>query len=123
MLASVSDQTKSRAGSRIHVSAAESNGRFPGLRPMLITNDRMRDHKLELLDPRLFRRWCSCHIVNYNITSAGDDETEVREVEFCAADFFSREIQGNPTPGSDTTTWHFPVSEWDEHDRLCIQIP
>lgn len=128
MLASVSDQTLSRGNRNIDVAASDSYGRFPGLRPMLITNDQMRDHRWELLEPRLFRRWCSCHIVNYNLTEFVEDEWEERTAEFCAADFFSHEIQGNPSPGREVDSacglaWHFPVSEWDEHDRLCIRVP
>lgn len=129
MLASVSNQTLSQDNKAMHVSASDSDGRFPGLRPMLITNDQMRDHRWELLEARLFRRWCSCHIVNYDLTEYVEDEWEERRVKFCAADFFSREIQGNPSPGAEEGSccrlaWHFPVSEWeDEHDRLCIRVP
>jgi len=128
MLASVSDQTVSRNGTNIDVPTDNDDGRWPGIRPMLISNDQMRDHKLELLEPRLFRRWCSSHIVNYSV------KNNKTEISFFAADFFSREIQGNPTPapfslsgqeesGNGATAWHFPVSDWDNHERLCIRIP
>ena len=110
------------------VGAADDDGRFPGVRPMLITNDQMRDHKLELLEPRLFRRWCSCHIVNYNFPEPYYDEWDARALEFHAADVFSREIQGNPSDSheemndSGSLAWHFPVSEWDQNERFCIRI-
>lgn len=89
---------------------------------MLITNDQMRDHKLDLLEPREFRRWCSCHIVNYNITQIVEDEWEEREVEFSPADFFSREIQGNSHGIGKGLIWHLPVSEWEEPSRFCVWI-
>ena len=110
------------------VDAANKDGRFPGIRPMLITNDQMRDHKLELLEPRLFRRWCSCHIVNYNFPDSYNDEWEERPLDFYPADAFSREIQCNPSHSSadgsvvGSLCWHFPVSEWNEHERFCVRI-
>ena len=128
MLASVSEQLVSRNGIDIDVSPDNNEGRWPGTRPMLITNDQMRDHKLELMEPRLFRRWYSCYIVNYNFTAFVDDECIDKEIGFSTADFFSREIQGNQTTGSDGdsaggTVWHFPVKDWDLSDRFCIRIP
>ena len=127
MLASVSDQKSSRGDRNMHVEPDDGSGRWPGTRPMLVSNDQMRDHKLELLAPRLFRRWYSCHLVNYNFTAFVNEECVDREISFSTADFFSREIQGNPTTNSDGTdggvAWHFPVSDWDMHERLCIRIP
>jgi pentatricopeptide repeat protein len=111
------------------VEATNNDGRFPGVRPMLVTNDQMRDHKLELLEPRLFRRWCCCHIVNYNFPDSYNDEWEERTLEFLPADVVSREIQGNPLDSvldeneCGSLSWHFPVSEWNEHERFCIRIP
>lgn len=131
MLASVSNQTVARQQTDLRVSPTNTAGRFPGLRPLLITNDQMRDHKLDLLEPREFRRWCSCHIVNYNVSSSVVEvdeswgNTTSTEVEFFPANFFSREIQGNPPGarfGGDGLVWHLPVTEWDEHDYLCIFI-
>jgi pentatricopeptide repeat protein len=119
MLASVARQTDFE----FEVTIENGQGRFPGLRPILITNDQMRDHKLALIERRLFRRWMSCHIVNYFIKPYVNDEWEEREVRLLPADFFSREIQGNEAEGlGHDTAWHFPVSEWDKHDRLCIRI-
>ena len=133
MLASVSDQTASRKGQDLSVSNDDPNGRFPGTRPMLITNDQMRDHKLELLEQRLFRRWYGCHIVNYNFTAFVMGESVANnEVGFSPADFFSREIQGNQCPidpdqGEEADwrghAWHFPVSDWDLDERFVIRIP
>lgn len=123
MLASVSNQTVARQQADLYVSTNDGSGRFPGLRPLLISNDQMRDHKLDLLEPREFRRWCSCHIVNYNISDFDQDEfAENRAVEFSPADFFSREIQGNSHGSADSLVWHIPVNEWSEPDRLCIWI-
>jgi hypothetical protein len=121
MLSSVANQTDSRLQ---HVSTDDAQGRFPGLRPLLITNDMMRDHRLELLEPRLFRRWANCHIVKYGIKNYEVNEWEERHINLVPADFFSREIQSNKVEeaGSDFTAWHFPVTGWDEPDRLCICI-
>lgn len=119
MLASVANQTDSK----LRVSTDDAQGRFPGLRPLLISNDMMRDHRLELLEPRLFRRWKNCHVVNYDIKAYTKSEWEQRRVDFAPADFFSREIQGNKVAdASDCMAWHFPVIEWAEPDRLCICI-
>lgn len=129
MLASVSDQKVARGDRNMDVQPDDgSGGRWPGTRPMLLSNDQMRDHKLELLEPRLFRRWYSCYIVNYNFTAFVDDECVDKEISFSTADLFSREIQGNPTNSSDDDTycgmaWHFPVSDWEMHERLCVRLP
>lgn len=119
MLASVANQTEHQ----LHVSIDNRQGRFPGLRPMLVTNDQMRDHKLALLEKRLFRRWTSCHIVNYDLESYSENEWQDRDVRFVPTDFFSREIQGNELGGErSSTVWHYPVTGWEGSDRLCINI-
>lgn len=126
MLASVSNQTASANGRNIDVPKNNAEGRFPGLRPMVITNDKMRDHKMELLEERAFRRWCCSHIVNYNFTEYIENQSDERTISFCAADVFSDEIQGNPCPGEGgdaATAWHFPVSEWDKNERFCLRLP
>jgi hypothetical protein len=121
MLASVSAQTASRNGENLDVFHDNDEGRWPGTRPMLVTNDQMRDHKLELLEPRLFRRWASCHIVNYSFTAFVKGESIDREISFSTADFFSREIQSNEMKTG--KVWHFPVSDWSLDDRFCVRIP
>ena len=130
MVASVSDQTKSRKGKDLTVPPYQKNTeedeksqRWPGTRPMLLSNDQMRDHKLEVLAPRLFRRWSSSHLVNYNFTALVDDECADKEITFSVPDFFSREIQGNPSGDGSGIAWHFPVSDWDINERFCIRIP
>ena len=121
MLASVSDQSASRKGADLSVSNDDPNGRWPGVRPVLISNDQMRDHKWELLEPRLFRRWYGCHIVNYNFTAFVMGEcVEGNEIFFSQADFFSREIQGNQT--LEGKAWHFPVSDWDLEERFVVRL-
>ena len=121
MLASVSDQTKSRNGVEVDVPP-NRDGRWPGLRPMIVSNDQMRDHRLELLQPRLFRRWVSSFIIKYDFSPVVEDKWDERDVIFSPAEHFSREIQGNPTPDG-SMAWHFPVSEWSEDERLCIRLP
>ena len=122
MLASVSNQTVSTEGVSIDVAKNNKEGRFPGLRPIVISNDKMRDHKMDLLDERSFRRWACSHIVNYNFTEYIEDQQEEREISFHAADIFSDEIQGNECPDGGMS-WHFPVSEWDASERFCIRLP
>jgi len=121
MLASVSDQTNSRNGENLDVLSDNKEGRWPGTRPMLVSNDLMRDHKLGLLEPRLFRRWFSCFIVNYNFTAFVGKESVDREIGFSTADFFSREIQCSPR--NNASVWHIPVSDWKLDDRLCLSLP
>lgn len=129
MLSSVSNQTASRDGIDLDVSTAGTTGkRWPGTRPILLSNDQMRDHKLELLEPRLFRRWVSSHIVNYHFPPFLNDVDEDRNISFTPADSISCEIQGNPTPTcdgneDDVLAWHFPVKDWPKGDRFCIRIP
>lgn len=123
MLGSVSNQTIARQHEDLTVPIGDFQGRFPGMRPMLVTNDKMRDHKLDLLGPREFRRWCSCHIVNYNVSAyEGDEWSITREVRFSPADFYSREIQGNPLQSGKGNVWHFPVRNMEETDWLCLYI-
>ena len=102
-------------------------GRWPGNRPMLISNDKLRDHKMSLLEPRLFRRWFSNFLVNFTFSAFINDECVDREIGFRTADFYSREIQGNSAVDDETnengTIWHFPVGDWDENESMCIRIP
>ena len=128
MLASVSDQINSRKGESIFVEPGNPEGRWPGARPMLVSNDQMRDHKLELIEPRLFRRWYACHIVNYNFTGFVNSQCVDGEIGYSPADVFSREIQGNPSPlageeGSAGMAWHFPVEDWPTSDRFVLRYP
>ncbi len=126
MLSSVSNQTVSSNGFDIKVSSS-NDGRWPGTRPILVTNDQMRDHKLELIEPRLFRRWFSSHIVNYEFTPFVNDIAEDRDITFVKADSFSREIQRNPSftdcTNDGAIAWHFPVKGWNHSDRFCVRIP
>ncbi len=121
MLASVSDQVCSRKEVDLSVPNDDPSGRWPGVRPVLISNDQMRDHKWELLEPRLFRRWYGCHIVNYNFTAfVMGESVEGNEIFFSQADFFSREMQGNPSGAG--KAWHFPVSDWDLDERFVVRL-
>ena len=127
MYASVSSQRTARDGRSLDVPPDNDDGRWPGTRPILVSNDRMRDHKVALLEPRLFRRWYSNFIVNYTFTPFLGDRCLDSEIAFRPADFYSREIQGNPTfddNGIESgTAWHFPISDWDVHETLCVRIP
>eukprot|EP00536_Pseudo-nitzschia_multiseries_P012512 jgi/Psemu1/244629/estExt_Genewise1.C_4820015 len=122
MLASVSNQTNATQRGDLSIPIGDDQGRFPGMRPMLVTNDQMRDHKLDLLEPREFRRWCSCHIVNYDISEYKEDEWEDdRQISLVPADSFSREIQSNTPATGNGNVWHFPIGD-DSSDWLCIWI-
>lgn len=119
MFASVVDHTNPN----LRVPLEDKGGRVPGLRPMLVTNDQMRDHKLALLEPREFRRWTRCHIVNYYFPPHTKGEWEDREVELYPADLFSAEIQCNKHPQrTNENVWHIPVAEWSHYERLCISM-
>jgi hypothetical protein len=123
MLSSVVEQKSGSNYVRQHVPTDDAMGRFPGLRPLLVTNDQMRDHRLALLEPRLFRRWASCHIVKYHIEPLENEMNDHDQVTLYPADFFSREIQHNKAPLlGNSTAWHIPIAEWPEPDRLCISI-
>ena len=90
---------------------------------MVISNDKMRDHKMDLLEERAFRRWCCSHIVNYNFTEFIEVASEERDITFHASDLFSDEIQGNPCTSGGGMAWHFPVSKWDGNERFCLRLP
>lgn len=122
MIASISEQKRSRKGCVLDVLPDDPSGRWPGIRPMLVSNDQMKDHKLELIEPRLFRRWYSSHMVNYNLTGFVNAKCVDDEIVFSPADFFSREIQGNET-SEGSVTWHFPVRDWEENEYFCLRIP
>jgi hypothetical protein len=113
IIATLSNQTASRQGRSLYVHPNNAEGRRPGTRPILISNDQMRDHKFHLSDPRLFLRWCSGHIVNFHIRG--------KKVMVTSPDVFSREIQGNKCADG-STAWHFPIED-TKHDYLCIRIP
>lgn len=121
MLGSVSNQTNATQRGDLNIPIGDDQGRFPGMRPMLVTNDKMRDHKLDLLEPREFRRWCSCHVVNYDISFFEHDEWEEdRNISFVPADSFSSEIQVNTHERGRGNVWHFPIE--GSADWLCIWI-
>lgn len=122
MLASITKQIGLDSGSNFN---HPGGGVLPGIRPILVSNDQMRDHKLELLEPKLFRRWFSTHIVTFTISHFEEDEWEDRAIRFAPADSFSCEIQGNPIvrQGMAGTAWHLPVAEWEPRSsRFCIAI-
>lgn len=110
-----------------YIEPGNEEGRWPGARPMLISNDKLRDHQMALLEPRLFRRWYSNFLVNFTFSAFIGDECVDKDIGFRTADFYSREIQGNPTVDDEGnecgTVWHFPVTDWDENESLCIRIP
>jgi Protein-only RNase P len=130
IMASMSNQTKARAGEDISVFPNDPSGRWPGTRPVLVTNDQTRDHKLGMMsEPRLFKRWYSNYIVNYNFAGFVHGNPSHSDIGFAKADFYSREIQGNPSLNSNGqvvgTSWHFPLSDTEDNEEgwFCIRIP
>ena len=121
ILASLSKQTNSRKGRDLFVEPGNTDDRWPGGRPVLISNDQMRDHKVAMLEPRLFRRWYSNFIVNYRFEGFVGGGAVSHDIDFAPADFFSREIQGNITSDR-SIAWHFPIEE-TEDEWFCIRIP
>lgn len=125
IIASLSPQSKARTqgNSTLEVGPNDPSGRWPGIRPVLITNDQMRDHQVEMLEPLLFRRWFSNNIVNYNFAAFCQGVSPGgNRIGFGPADFFSREIQGNPCDATHSTVWHFPLE--DKADEwFCLRIP
>jgi hypothetical protein len=124
---SISDQENARKGRDLYVPPGNDEGRWPGIRPVIVSNDKLRDHKLSLLEPRLFSRWYSNFIVNYTFSAFVGSECEDKEIGFKTANFYSREIQGNPTLDKDGhqngIAWHFPVSDWESSESFCVRIP
>lgn len=120
ILASVSKQTTSRNGRDLTVPPDDPSLRWPGTRPVLMTNDQMRDHKLGMLEPMIFRRWYSNYIVNYNFPAFVGSECSHPEIGFSPADFFSREIQRNQTSDGDNA-WHFPISDMQDV-WFCLSV-
>ena len=120
-MSSVSSQTVTRQGRDISVPHGNKKGRWPGIRPVLITNDQMRDHQLDLLDPFLFRRWFSNYVVNYSFAAFIGEVCTHPDIGFTPADFFSREIQSSKDRYG-STTWHFPISH-TENEWFCCRIP
>ncbi|EEC46713.1 predicted protein [Phaeodactylum tricornutum CCAP 1055/1] len=121
MLSSLSTQTTARNGRDLSVLPGDPGGRWPGARPMLISNDQMRDHKLDLLEPKLFRRWYSNFMVHYNFAAFVGGQCSHPDIGFNPADFFSREIQMNQRVGG-ASCWHFPLTDF-ENEWFCISIP
>ena len=62
---------------------------------MIISNDIMH-HRMALLEERVFRRWCTSHIVNNNFTIHLEKVKEEFMIAFWALGLlFSDEVEGN----------------------------
>lgn len=120
ILASTADQTISCNGVSMDVPPNDPV-RWPGTRPVLVSNDQMRDHKMNLLEPRLFRRWRSNYIVNYNFCAFVDGVCTNPDIQFTPPDAFSWEIQGNDD-GRGNSVWHLPLKD-TENEWLCLRLP
>ena len=109
MLACVSERAASTSGKPIVVEFSESS-RWPGGRPVLITNDTLRDHTLLMRDPVLARKWYDSVVLNFL-------EADVKK----NPRIYQRRIQGNPSLLG--MVWHFPVKGWGIYERLLVHIP
>lgn len=119
MLASVSEQANC---DRVDVSGALNEGKSRC--PLVMTNDQIRDHQqFELLEPKLFNRWFSSTIVNYNFTGFVDNEGVDQDIFFKKADTWTKEIQKNESKLTKSPCWHFPVRDWDVCGWFCIRLP
>lgn len=124
MLATIADQSKCETESSCGVASSDMEPLWSGGRPVVMTNDQIRDHKEhELGEPRAFNRWYSNAVVNYTFTGFVDDECVDHEVAFTPADSFSREIQCNEIKSTNAIAWHFPVQDWETTDWFCIRLP
>ena len=127
LLASVSEQSSCQADS-LECTLPNNRVQWAGNRPVVVTNDLIRDHQeFQFLPPRLFNRWYSGTIMNYNFTGFVGDVCVDPEIAFTPADLYSREIQGNSAESDGTTgaslTWHFPVQDWDTTGWFCVRLP
>jgi hypothetical protein len=125
MIGSLCDQVNARKGVDLTVEPDNPQRRWPGIRPVLITNDQFRDNWPNVLDGRLFRRWYSSCVVNYKFVGFYDNECADDHISFSPGEFFSREIQCNTLRSAkgDETVWHFPVSDWGNDGWFCVKIP
>ncbi|KAL7567583.1 hypothetical protein ACA910_017001 [Epithemia clementina (nom. ined.)] len=120
IIASVAEQKEACAERNLAVPLGDPT-RWPGVRPVVITNDQVRDHKLGMLEPMPFKRWNSNVVINYNFAGFVYDRCNHYEIGFSPIDFFSREIQGNSNEQG-AIVWHFPLSESvDEWFCVCLQ--
>jgi hypothetical protein len=125
MLALLNDQVDSETFTRINGSNTQL-----AQYPYLITNDRFRDHSLQLKST--FRQLYRCHAVHYNFDRFSDRHDCI-DVQFMEADSFVPKIQLNKCPVHETvdenfctwtgTAWHFPVKRFPGNERFVIRIP
>jgi pentatricopeptide repeat protein len=121
-LISSSDSEATTSGDELWVPPDNAEGRWPGARPLLISNDRMRDHKLSMMEPQLFRRWFSNYMVNYSFLAYVSGASRARsDIHFLAADAYSREIQSNPLKDG-RIAWHFPLQDTTD-EWFCVVLP
>jgi len=117
---SVAKQSVSSRGEDLSVPTDDPK-RWPGARPVLISNDQMRDHKLGMLEPMGFRRWYSNFIVNYNFGAFVGAKKFHNDIGFSTADFFSREIQVAHGENGESV-WHFPVESSRADEWFCVRF-
>lgn len=126
LLASVSEQSNCQAD-EVEKLQRKGNKQRAGNRPFVMTNDQVRDHQqFDLLEPKLFNRWYSSTIINYNFTGFVNEECVDPEIAFTPADNFSREIQSNKMRNegkNEANCWHFPVQDWEPSHWFCVRLP
>jgi pentatricopeptide repeat protein len=121
-IVSSSSTKTTTGGDELWVVPDNAEGRWPGARPLLISNDRMRDHKLSMMEPQLFRRWFSNYMVNYSFLAYVSGASRARSnIHFLAADAYSREIQSNPLEDG-RIAWHFPLQDTTD-EWFCVVLP
>ena len=123
MSATVVDQPNQDAKNQAQKASPDCIRLGSGKQVIVVTNDQIEDHKeYGLLEAKVFNRWYSNTIVNYNFTGFVGDECIDPEIAFTPADTFSREIQCNKCADG-LAVWHFPVSDWSSSEWFCLRTP
>ena len=107
-----------------------------GKAPVVVTNDRIRDHWHKLVGARAYRRWVNTTMVNFNLVTernetSGDDVVDddddaplVAKLDFPPPllRMIHRTLLRTSADGSATTAWHIPDITPGSTRWLCIQI-
>ena len=79
-----------------------------GKRPIVVTNDLMRDHHFKMLSRRYFLQWRERHVVNFVFPSRADTAAPI----FIFPQSYSSRIQSHDaTEEGAPIRWHFPVQQ------------
>lgn len=105
MIATVVDQKGSCSG--------HFGPHAPGVRPLLISNDRLWDHRRQIRNRKLFASWYKYHTCRHCELSG--------KVKLLPR-ILSRKIESNEIPTNHGLVWHFPVYGWGFHERFLVHF-